>query len=260
MPNYIINNTNLYYEVIGEGPALIFTHGASLNYQQWDKQVIKFKDNYKVITWDVRGHGNSSLPEGSVNPDDFSTDLIGLMDYLKIDTAVLCGLSMGGHISLQTAIKYPERVKGLILIGTPFSNSFNLYQKITVPINRFCTRLIPKDITAQLMAKTLSKYNPDSYQYIIDSFALISSDNWNRLWSAITRMESKDELHKVKCPTLILIGEYDNLTRGMQSYMQSNIPNAQLKTIPDAHHGTNLDNPDAVNDEIVQFIKKIGYL
>ena len=259
MPNYIINNANLYYEVIGEGPALIFTHGASLNYQQWDKQAIKFKDNYKVITWDVRGHGNSSLPEGPVNPDDFSADLIGLMNYLKIDNAVLCGLSMGGHISLQTAIKYPKRVKGLILIGTPCSNSFNLYQKITVPINRFCTRLIPKDITAQLMAKALSKYNPDNYQYMIDSFALISPDNWQRLWSAITRMDSKDELHKVKCSTLILIGEHDNLTRSMQSYMHNNISHSELKTIPNAHHGTNLDNPDAVNEEIAQFIEKIGY-
>ena len=54
-----------------------------------------------------------------VNSEDFSSDLIALMDHLKLDKAILCGLSMGGHISLQTAIRYPERVKSLILIGTP---------------------------------------------------------------------------------------------------------------------------------------------
>jgi 3-oxoadipate enol-lactonase len=119
MPELLSNEAKLYYDVRGEGFPIIFTHGASWNHLQWKKQVEFFKDKFKVITWDVRGHGYSTLPDGPVNSEDFSSDLIALMDHLKLDKAILCGLSMGGHISLQTAIRYPERVKSLILIVTP---------------------------------------------------------------------------------------------------------------------------------------------
>ena len=257
MPVIKSNSASLFYEVIGNGPPIIFTHGASWNHSQWKNQVEHFKNKYKVITWDVRGHGNSTLPEGPVDTEDLSADLIALMDFLNLREAIICGLSMGGHISLQTAIRYPERVKGLILIGTPCSNTFNLYERIVVPINRFCNKLIPIKTSARLQAKALSKINKTNFDYIIQAFSMISLHNWKRLWPAITSMESKNDLYKVKCPTLILIGDHDNLTNYQQPYINQHIKNSQLKVIPNAQHGTNLDNPTAVNQEIEEFINTI---
>lgn len=254
MPEFSSNGATLFYEVSGNGYPIIFSHGASWNHFQWKEQVNCFKDNYKVITWDVRGHGYSTLPEGPVNSEDFSLDLIALMEHLNLKDAILCGLSMGGHISLQTAIRFPDRVKGLILIGTPCSNTFNLYEKIVVPINRFSNTRIPIKTSARLQAKYLSKITPSNFEYINDAFSMISIQNWKRLWPAITRMESKDDLHKVICPTLILIGDQDNLTNYQQPYINKHINNSELKIIPNAQHGTNLDNPIAVNQEIEGFI------
>ncbi len=257
MPSFESNKATLFYEFAGTGRPLVFTHGASWDRRQWDKQVDYFKDRYQVITWDVRGHGDSTLPEGPVNPEDFSKDLIALLDHLEIDKAILCGLSMGGHISLQTAIRYPERVEGLVLIGTPCTNSFNLYEKLVVPINRFSIKLIPMKTTAKLLAKTLSKFNPDNAQYILETVSKIPHNNFNRLWHAITGMESKDDLHKVKAPTLILVGDHDNLTSRQQKYIQQNIADSELKIIKNAHHSTNLDNPKDVNQAIAEFLEKI---
>jgi 3-oxoadipate enol-lactonase len=254
MPELLSNEAKLYYDVRGEGFPIIFTHGASWNHLQWKKQVEIFKDKFKVITWDVRGHGYSTLPDGPVNSEDFSSDLIALMDHLKLDKAILCGLSMGGHISLQTAIRYPERVKSLILIGTPCSNTLNLYEKVFVPINRFSSKIISMQLSAKLQAKMLSQFNRENYDYIISAFSMISKDNWIRVWDAVTRMESKHNLHQVKCPTLLLIGDHDTLTRRHQPYMHDRIHNSTLRTINNAHHGTNLDNPRAVNEEIMNFI------
>ncbi|NLL85626.1 MAG: alpha/beta hydrolase [Syntrophomonadaceae bacterium] len=254
MPELLSNEAKLYYDVRGEGFPIIFTHGASWNHLQWKKQVEFFKDKFKVITWDVRGHGYSTLPDGPVNSEDFSSDLIALMDHLKLDKAILCGLSMGGHISLQTAIRYPERVKSLILIGTPCSNTLNLYEKVFVPINRFSSKIISMQLSAKLQAKMLSQFNRENYDYIISAFSMISKDNWIRVWDAVTRMESKHNLHQVKCPTLLLIGDHDTLTRRHQPYMHDRIHNSTLRTINNAHHGTNLDNPRAVNEEIMNFI------
>jgi 3-oxoadipate enol-lactonase len=254
MPELLSNEAKLYYDVRGEGFPIIFTHGASWNHLQWKKQVEFFKDKFKVITWDVRGHGYSTLPDGPVNSEDFSSDLIALMDHLKLDKAILCGLSMGGHISLQTAIRYPERVKSLILIGTPCSNTLNLYEKVFVTINRFSSKIISMQLSAKLQAKMLSQFNRENYDYIISAFSMISKDNWIRVWDAVTRMESKHNLHQVKCPTLLLIGDHDTLTRRHQPYMHDRIHNSTLRTINNAHHGTNLDNPRAVNEEIMNFI------
>lgn len=101
----------------------------------------------------------------------------------------------------------------------------------------------------------LSKFNPKNYEYITQSFNMISHENWNRVWSAVTKMESKKDLDKVICPTLILIGEYDNLTNYQQEYIHKHIKNSELKEIKKAHHGTNLDNPKQVNVEIDRFLK-----
>lgn len=255
MASFESKGVKIFYEVSGEGAALIFTHGASWNHLQWREQVEYFKKDYQVIVWDVRGHGYSELPDGPVDSGDFSRDLIALMDHLSLERASLCGLSMGGHISLQTAIRYPDRVEKLILIGTPFTNKFNLYEKIAVPINRFSSRFISIKTSSKLQAKMLSKFNPSNYDYIMEAFSMLSHDNWVRVWDTVTRMESRDDLDKVLCPTLLLIGDHDNLTNYQQPYLQENIANAQLKTISNAHHGSNMDNPYEVNQYIADFIK-----
>jgi pimeloyl-ACP methyl ester carboxylesterase len=257
MPTLNNNGAALFYEQSGEGRPIIFTHGASWNHLQWRKQVDFLSGQYQVITWDVRGHGHSTLPDGPVDSEDFSADLIALMDNLNLDNAIICGLSMGGHISLQTAIRYPDRVKGLILMGTPCSNTFNLYEKVFVPVNRFSSRLIPLQTSGEIQAKMLSKFNPDNYQYITEAFSMLSRENWNRVWDAVTRMESKNDLHKVKCPTLLLIGEHDSMTKYQQDYIHQHIVGSELRVIANAHHGTNLDNPSAVNQAILDFIQKL---
>ncbi|WP_010275149.1 alpha/beta fold hydrolase [Paenibacillus senegalensis] len=255
MAYFTSNGTKLYYEVSGEGEPIIFTHGASWNHRQWEEQVACFQDKYQVVTWDVRGHGHSTLPEGKVDSEDFSRDLAALMDHLRLPKANLVGLSMGGHISLQTAIRYPDKVSRLVLIGTPCSNSFNWYERLFVPINRFSSRWLPVKTSASLQAKMLSKNNPANYAYIFKAFSMIPHDNLIRIWSAVTRMESKHDLHRVKCPTLLLIGDQDTMTNYQQEHMRKQIADAELKVIPNAHHATNLDNPAAVNEAIQAFIR-----
>ena len=250
------NGVSLFYEVKGEGKPIVFTHGASWNHKQWQPQVEEFSKTYKTIVWDVRGHGYSSLPEGRVNSEDFSKDLVNLIDYLGLEKATLCGLSMGGHISLQTAIRFPKSVESLILLGTPCTNAFNWYEKIFVPINRLSSRIIPMKLSGKIQADMLSKFNPNNRDYIEEAFSLITRKNWIRVWDAVTRMESSNDLEKICCPTLIMQGEHDTMIKRQQEYMQSKIKGSQLKIIKNAHHATNLDNPSEVNECISGFLQK----
>lgn len=256
MSKCVVNNVELYYEVKGEGEAIVFTHGASWNHASWKAQVDYFSKHYKTIVWDIRGHGYSSLPEGEVDARDFTRDLIALLDHLAIEKANLCGLSLGGHISIQAAAHYPDRVKSLLLIGTPFTNTFNRYEKLLVPLNRFSSLLIPMQMMANMQANMLSNFNPHNRAYIQEAVLQIPKSNWIRLWDAITKMESKGDLDKIQCPTLIMYGDHDTMIERQQQYMSEEISNAELEVVKNANHATNLDNPEEVNHYIKDFLKK----
>ncbi|KON83488.1 alpha/beta hydrolase [Sporosarcina globispora] len=258
MPTCEVNKTKLYYEVKGSGKPIIFTHGHSMYHKQWDPQVEYFSKFYQTITWDVRGHGYSSLPKGKIEPDDFSKDLVSLMDHLRIKSSYLCGLSMGGHISLQTAFKYPEIVDGLILIGTPYTNQFNLYERFTTLISKLSLRFMPLKLTGKITANMLSKNNPDNQQFIVEAFNLMTHDNFLRHWSGNLQMDSHGHLHKIKCPTLILYGDQDNMVLRQQKSLAEQISYADVKVIRNAHHLTNRDNPKEVNEHIENFLKQIN--
>lgn len=143
MPYFENLGARLYYEEKGRGTALIFLHGAGWDMQQWKRQVEYFSQMYHVITLDARGHGKSTLPPGEVSPEIFWQDVRGLMNHLGIEKAIICGLSLGGHTAIQLAIHEPERVISLILIGAPCTNRFDLYERICVPINIACIKIMP---------------------------------------------------------------------------------------------------------------------
>lgn len=254
MPVFKGRDVDLYYEVKGEGKPLVFTHGASWDHEQWQSQVDFFSRRYQTVVWDVRGHGLSSLPEGKVNSEDFSRDLADLLNNLGIENAILCGLSLGGHISLQTAIRYPDKVVALILIGTPFTNAFNWYERMFVPLNRWSSYLMPMSLSGKIQGKMLSKYNKSNQAYIEKAFRSIPHSYWVRIWDAVTRMDSTKDLDKIHCPTLLLQGESDTMIRRQQEYMRDNIANSSLRIIQNAHHATNMDNPDEVNEAIASFL------
>ncbi|TSB45998.1 alpha/beta fold hydrolase [Alkalicoccobacillus porphyridii] len=254
MPYLQVNGAKIYYEVSGSGPAVVFTHGHSMNHKQWHPQIEALAENYQTITWDVRGHGHSTLPPGEVNPRDFSKDLNALLNHLQIRNAVLCGLSMGGHISIQTAAYYPEKVKGLILIGTPFTNRFNWFEKYGAPFSKLSLRILPYSWTKELTASILSKFNPSNKSYVRESFSQINKADFLRHWSGNLKMESTHLLDHITCPTLILHGDQDKMVARQQSLLKSAIKGSEFKTISNADHLTNLDNPTEVTEVIHSFL------
>lgn len=255
MPYFENQGAHLYYEETGQGKPIIFLHGFSWDMRQWNRQVEHFSSGYRVITLDARGHGKSSLPQGKVMPDVFWQDVVAMMDCLNIPKAIICGLSMGGHVAIQVAINAGERVESLILIGTICTNQFNNYERLLLPINRFCQRLMPMSWIAWSISMGMGNFSPEAKPYIREVVGSINHDVYNRTWKAVTNMESRDGLINITCPTLILIGDHDYMTRRQQQYMHEHIQGSHLVTIKNAHHGTNLDNPEEVEQEIIRFLQ-----
>lgn len=258
MPYFENNGARLHYKEVGQGNPLVFLHGFGWDLRQWENEVEYFSSTHRVITLDIRGHGKSTLPQGNVSPDSFWKDVVALLDFLDIPSANLCGSSMGGHIALQVAINALNRVKSLILIGAICTNQFNRYERWIVPVNRFCQRLMPMSWIAWSISVGLGKFNKEARPYIREVVEGIPHDVYNRTWKAVTSMESRDGLAKIQCQTLILVGDHDSMTFRQQKYINNKISNSRLVIVKNAHHGTNFDNPEQVQNEIELFLQELS--
>src|ERR1044071_8135566 len=99
-----VNGTRLYYEALGEGPAVVLVHGGLVDSRLWDAQMRPLSKRFRVVRYDIRGYGRSAAPTGEYQPLE---DLRALLDYLKIDKATLVGLSLGGIVAADMALEHP---------------------------------------------------------------------------------------------------------------------------------------------------------
>lgn len=116
MPEIQVNGTTLFYEEVGEGEALILLHGLTGNHKMLAQEMAYFKDYFRVIAMDARGHGKSEKPDSYVL-EDHVQDVIALMDALKIETTNLIGMSMGTYVAQGVAIQVPDRVNKMVLVS-----------------------------------------------------------------------------------------------------------------------------------------------
>lgn len=114
------NGTTLYYIDVGQpsSPPIVLIHGFPLSHEMWINQIEVLKNAYRVVAYDLRGQGKSEVGDGQFTLEFLVDDLITLLDHLKIKQAVLCGLSMGGYVSLRAIERNTERVSGLVLCDT----------------------------------------------------------------------------------------------------------------------------------------------
>lgn len=130
MPKALINGLNIHYQQVGHGPDVVLVHGitGSLAYW-WVRTVPYLKNEYRVTTYDLRGHGHSDMPPEGYTSADMANDLIGLLDHLEIPRAHLVGHSFGGPIILHTALLHPERVADLVIVDSDVPALHHLNQR-----------------------------------------------------------------------------------------------------------------------------------
>lgn len=258
MKEFEINNIFVNdYE--GKGLPLIFIHAFPLNSKMWQYQIDFFKDKFRVITYDVRGLGKSKSKNNQFTMECYADDLLYIIEQLKLEKVFACGLSMGGYILLRSYFKNPDKFRGIILADTRAEKDddtglINRSNSITNIKNgkreEFISTFIPK-----LIGK--SNYNIEFINLLND---LINENSNEGICGAIlalaTRTNSIDYLKSIKIPTLILVGEEDELTPfSCSENMKKLIPNSLLKVIPDSGHLSNLENPNVFNSFVLDFLE-----
>ena len=248
MPKLNRNGVDLYFEVHGSGPALILTHGYSATLQMWQGQIEPLSKKHMLITWDMRGHGQSDYPDdpSAYSEDHTVADMGALLDEVGAKTAIVGGLSLGGYMSLAFYRQHPERVRSLLIIDTGPGFKKNEARE---GWNRHAldrANTLEREGLASLKAGSAER----AYAVHRDAKGLAKAAR-----GMLTQHNADviNSLPDVKVPSLVVVGSNDTPFLAASDYMATKIPNARKVVIEDAGHASNIDQPEAFNTAIVAF-------
>ncbi len=262
-----VNNHVVSY--IGEGkkgaPSVIFVHGFPFNKTLWNLQVGSLRDHYHVIAYDVRGFGDSDTGNEDFTIELFVKDLISLMDALKINTTILCGLSMGGYIALNAIEHYAGRFNALILSDTnciaDSSEGKEKRMKAIESIRQGGVEKYADESIKNYFAPESFINRPEEITAVREMIVRTSEKSLcNTLLALSLRRETCSILQEIKVPVLILVGKEDKITPpDAAQLMHEKIKGSVLKIIDHAAHLSNVENPDEFNNQLKKFIANVYY-
>lgn len=267
MPKVKVNDIKINYEVEGEGEPLVLIHGLSGSTIEWFFQIPELSKHYKVIAYDIRGHGQTDKPKQEYSIKLFADDLKGLLDKLGVERAHIIGHSMGGMVAQQFALDYPDKVKSLVLANTASESGEvgELYIKNSILCaEKFGMEAVFDDMLIWNLHESFLRENKEIIEIWKEQF-LTDNDQvhaYVAACNAVRRFNLTSQLQKIKAPTLVLVGDNDITTPLKYSkIIHQNILNSELKTIEDAGHLSHVVNSGITfNEAVLEFLKKLGTL
>lgn len=258
MPQKLIRDININYEIIGDGQPLLFIHGLGSSLRDWEEQVPVFSKKFKVITLDLRGHGQTDKPKGPYSISMFAEDIAELIKSLKVDPVHVVGISLGGAIGFHLAINHPYITKSLVVVNMSASVPIKTLKEKQM---FFLRVLIVKMMGMRKMGEVLAKrlfIKPEQEELRErmasrwaenDKKAYLSSLKTLKNWSVLER------LHEIKCPTLVVSADEDYTPLSAKEEYTALIPNAKLVVIEDARHAVSVEKPEEFNTILFNFLK-----
>lgn len=251
MPKLDRDGVAIHYDVRGEGPVLLLTHGYSATGGMWDGQVEALTRRFKLITWDMRGHGESDYPADPAQYSEEATvaDMAALLDAAGAKDAVIGGLSLGGYMSLAFHRAHPDRTRALLIIdtGPGYKNDEARAGWNATAIKR------AEKLEAEGLPRTGSAEVRQARHRDASGLALAAR-------GMLTQRDARviESLPHIKVPSLVVVGADDTPFLAAASYMAAKIPGAKLVTLPDAGHAANIDQPAAFNGAVLGFLEEAG--
>ena len=249
-----LNGVDIEYENGGSGPAVLLTHGFASDRRTWAPQRTALEPPYRLITWDMRGHGQSQSPD---DPDQYSEersveDMRALLGHLGLERAVIGGLSLGGYMSLAFHHAYPDLVRALVICDAgPGYRSARARAAWNLRAYRRARNVEPPDPHGST-ARAGMQGDPAR------GGAAPGGAHAARGMLAHRDSSVIDSLPGIRVPTLIIVGERDTPFRPPSEYMAQKIPGARLEVIADAGHISNRDQPAAFNRVLRDFLDSLG--
>ncbi len=268
MASVFIRGARCVYEVTGEGPALVLIHSIGLSSREgWRAQLPVLAETRRVLSYDIRGLGDSAAGDGPLGVADFAEDLAALMDHVEMPRAALMGVSLGGFIAQAFAGLYPGRVSALVLVSTACriaaGNSGERAARnarirdhgMAVAANRQLDSHFSEDFRAA---------NPEVMAWYRAHYCANDPDTYIAIMEDLGRFDNCANLAGISCLTLVVAGAEDvGAVAGVTPcesarMLQAGIPGARLEIITGAHHYPQIERPDAFNAAVTGFLAQCG--
>lgn len=253
------------YQDSADGLTLLMIHGFPLNSSMWELQMEDLATMARLIAPDLRGHGFSDPAAGPYSMEMLAKDCAGLLDRLAIETPVIvCGHSMGGYVAFEFCRRYPERVAGLILVGTrPGADSAEGKagrEKTAESVRTEGPQVVVKTMLPKLFAPATYESDQEVVEFVEDMMTHTSANGMiGALLAMRDRPDSTPDLADLDIPVLIIHGADDKLIPPSEAHaMHEAFPDSQLVIIPGAGHLPNLERPDEFNDAVVDFLESLA--
>jgi pimeloyl-ACP methyl ester carboxylesterase len=241
------------------GPVVVLTHGASMDHRMFDPQLAPLVDaGYRVLTWDIRGHGRSQpLGRKPIRVADMVDDLLAVLEHLRISGPVcIGGQSLGGYVAQELVYRHPERVEAVVIVGSSC---------ITMPISwweRWALRSSPwwfvpwpwASLTRTVARSTALR--PEVRRYAEDAVRTMSKTDFVTIWRGVAASMRPEPGYRITVPLLLTHGDGDrtgNIARIAPAWAARD-PHCRYEVIPDASHNANQDNAEVFNRILLEFL------
>ena len=259
-----VDDIQLAYTDAGLGQPVVLLHGYPFNRTLWNEQVAALSNSYRVITPDLRGHGESDASAGASTMNRMAQDVAELLDHLEISRAVIGGLSMGGYVALAFYKQFPSRVRALMLADTRAQadteeGKQTRHQQAEKALAEGMAGIADAMLPKLLTPDTVSKH-PEVVKRVRDMMLKTKPEG---AAGALLGMAERDDqtslLSQISCPTLILVGQEDPITPVQDSEkMHREIEGSRLVVIENASHVSNLERTEQFNEELLRFLNQLS--
>ncbi len=261
MPFVQVNDINLYYETEGQGEPALFLHGLGSSAESWFFQREPFAAKYRVILADMRGHGRSDKPPGPYSVSQFAADVAGLLHHLDVGPVHVVGLSMGGMIAFQLAVDYPDLVRSMVIVNSgPELIPHNWRERLSLWQRRIMLRFLSPQRLGPILGKRLFP-DPDQAEllaYFVEGFLKNDPAAYRAATNALIGWSVRDRIGEIRCPVLVVTADQDYTPVAAKEAYAAEMPDARVVVIENSRHATPVDQPDAFNQVVLDFLAEQG--
>lgn len=257
-----VNNVNLHYRSVGNGSdTILFSHGYLMNNTMFDGQIDVFKDQFRCVSFDHRGHGQSEVTKDGYELDNLVTDAISLIEALDVGPVHFTGMSTGGFVGMRIALRRPDLLKSLVLMDTSAEaehvkalKRYDLLMRVVKYVGWWAVigQVMPIMFHSSFLKDRSRETEVKKWRNIITGHSRKGVVPFGK--GIFARDSVLEQLAGLSLPTSVIVGEQDIATPLAFSQRMANvIPNAKLYKIPDAGHSAAVEKPVEVADAMQQF-------
>ena len=247
------------FEVEGSGRHVTLLHGVGSHLQAWDGVVAALRDEFTLLRYDLRGFANSGKPPGPYSLDDYVADLVALLDVQSVERTTLVGFSFGGMIAPAFAVRHPERVRALGIVSAVAGRTLEQRAAVVKRADELAQRGATMTVGAAIerwFTPEFRERNPEIIERQIQRVLGNDPVGYAAAYRVFAESDIIDDLHKIRCPTLVMTGEHDTgSTPAMARAIHKRIAGSRLVILPRYRHSLLIEATAEVVREVRAFLR-----